>query len=57
MIEPIEQCVKSVGIELTEMIRIATLYPAKAISVTDKQACIAAAKAANLAVFTNDYKV
>ena len=57
MIESIEQCVKFVGIELTEAIRMATLYPAKAISAEDKLGSIEAGKVANLAIFTNDYKV
>ena len=57
MIESIEQCVKCVGIELAEAIRMTTLYPAKAISVEDKLGSIEAGKVANLAIFTNDYKV
>jgi len=57
MIESIEQCVKFVGIELAEAIRMATLYPAKAISVEDKLGSIEVGKVANLAIFSNDYKV
>ncbi|GLS90944.1 N-acetylglucosamine-6-phosphate deacetylase [Psychromonas marina] len=57
MIESIEQTVKFVGIELAEAIRMATLYPAKAISVEDKLGSISSGKIANLAIFTNDYKV
>jgi N-acetylglucosamine-6-phosphate deacetylase len=41
MIESIEECVKCVAIELAEGIRMATLYPAKAISVEDKLAVLA----------------
>lgn len=57
MIESIEQCVKFVGIELKEAIRMATLYPAKAIAVDHKLGSIAPGKVANLAIFTNEYKV
>lgn len=57
MIASIEQCVKLVGIDLAEAIRMATLYPAKVISATDKLGSIAVGKLANLAVFTNDYKM
>ncbi len=57
MIESIEQCVKFVGIELAEAIRMATLYPAKAISLADKLGSIAPGKIANLAIFNNDYQV
>ncbi|MFT6985675.1 MAG: N-acetylglucosamine-6-phosphate deacetylase, partial [Psychromonas sp.] len=57
MIESIKQCVKFVGIELAEAIRMATLYPAKAISMDHKLGSIAAGKIANLAIFTNDYKI
>ncbi|PKF61789.1 N-acetylglucosamine-6-phosphate deacetylase [Psychromonas sp. psych-6C06] len=57
MIESIEQTVKFVGVELDEAIRMATLYPAKAISVDHKLGSIEAGKIANLTVFSNDYKV
>lgn len=57
MIESIEQCVKFVGIKLEEAIRMATLYPAKAIAVENKLGSIEAGKIANLAIFSNDYKV
>lgn len=57
MIESIEQCVKHVGIELAEAIRMATLYPAKAIAVEDKLGSIEVGKLANLAIFNNDFNV
>ena len=57
MIESIEQCVKFVGIELAEAIRMATLYPARAISVENELGSIEAGKVANLTIFNNDYKV
>lgn len=57
MMESIEQCVKFVGIELDEAIRMATLYPAKVISVENKLGSICAGKIANLAVFDTNYQV
>ena len=57
MIESIQQCVKFVGIPLDEAIRMATLYPAKAISVEHKLGSIHSGKIANLAIFNNDYRV
>lgn len=57
MIESIEQCVKYVGIPLDEAIRMATLYPAKAISQEAHLGSVAPGKIANLAIFDNSYKV
>lgn len=57
MIEAIENSVKFVGIELQEAIRMATLYPARAISVDNKLGSIQPGKIANLAIFNNAYKV
>lgn len=57
MIECIEQCVKFVGIPLDEAIRMATVYPAKAISVDHKLGSIRSGNIANLAIFNNDYKI
>jgi N-acetylglucosamine-6-phosphate deacetylase len=57
MIQAIENSVKFVGIELAEAIRMATLYPARAISIANKIGTIKAGKIANLAVFDNAYKV
>jgi len=57
MIESIAQCVQFVGIDLAEAVRMATIYPAKAIAVDDKLGSIEAGKIANLAIFDNQYKV
>lgn len=57
MIQAIENSVRFVGIELAEAIRMATLYPAKAISLDNKIGSIKAGKIANLAIFNHDYKV
>jgi N-acetylglucosamine-6-phosphate deacetylase len=57
MIESIANCVKHVGITLDEAIRMATIYPAKAISVDDKLGSIQVGKIANLAIFNDDFNV
>ena len=57
MIEAIKNSVKFVGIALDEALRMATLYPAKAIAVDNKLGSISAGKIANLTRFNNDFKV
>ena len=57
MIESIQQCVNYVGITLEEAIRMATLYPAKAISVDHKLGSIEQGKIANLTIFDQHYQV
>jgi len=57
MIEAIENSVKYVGIELDEALRMATLYPAKAIAVDNKLGSITTGKIANLTRFDHDFKV
>jgi len=57
MIDAIKNSVKHVGIELQEAIRMATLYPARAISIDHKLGSISAGKIANLTVFNDDYRV
>jgi len=57
MIQAIENSVKFVGIELAEAIRMATLYPARAVSLANQIGSIKPGKIANLAIFSKDYKV
>ncbi|MGK9172281.1 N-acetylglucosamine-6-phosphate deacetylase [Yokenella regensburgei] len=57
MIEGIYNLVEHVGIALDEALRMATLYPARAIGVADSLGSIAAGKVANLTAFTRDYKI
>jgi len=57
MIDAIKNSVKHVGIELQEAIRMATLYPARAISIDHKLGSISVGKIANLTAFNDDYKV
>ena len=57
MIESIEQCVKFVGINLDEALRMATLYPARALSIDDKLGSINVGKIANLVIFNEHYNV
>lgn len=57
MIEGVRNLVEHVGIALDEALRMATLYPARAIGVADKLGSLAAGKVANLTAFTRDYKI
>lgn len=57
MIEGVRNLVEHVGIALDEALRMATLYPARAIGVDEKQGSLAAGKVANLTAFTRDYKI
>lgn len=57
MIEAVQNSVEHAGIALDEAIRMATLYPARAISVDQKLGAIKKGMVANLAIFDRDYKV
>jgi len=57
MIEAVANSVEHVGIALDEAIRMATLYPARAMGVEARLGTIEAGKVANLTVFTRDYKI
>jgi N-acetylglucosamine-6-phosphate deacetylase len=57
MIEAVANCVQHVGIPLDEALRMATLYPARAIGADHKLGSIAVGKVANLTAFSRDYKV
>lgn len=57
MIEAVANSVEHVGIALDEAIRMATLYPARAMGVDTYLGSIEAGKVANLTVFTRDYKI
>ncbi len=57
MIEAIQNCVEHVGIPIEEAVRMATLYPAKAIGVEHKMGQIQAGMFANLAIFDDNYNV
>lgn len=57
MIEAVQNTVEHVGIALDETLRMATLYPAKAIGVDDKLGRIKKGMIANLTVFDWDFKV
>ncbi|MFW7523857.1 N-acetylglucosamine-6-phosphate deacetylase [Vibrio ostreicida] len=57
MIEAIKNTVEQVGIALNEALRMATLYPAKAIGVDDQLGQIKQGMVANLAIFDRDFKV
>lgn len=57
LIKCVENSVEKVGIPLDEAIRMATLYPARAIHMDSSLGSIAKGKIANLMVFDGDYQV
>ncbi|MDA5498767.1 N-acetylglucosamine-6-phosphate deacetylase [Yersinia aleksiciae] len=57
MIEAVKNSVEHVGIALDEVLRMATLYAARAIGVDKQLGSIEVGKVANLTAFTRDYKI
>ncbi len=57
MIEAVQNTVKHAGIAPEEAIRMATLYPARAIGVDNKLGSIEKGKVANLAIFDHNFNV
>ncbi|SFC39142.1 N-acetylglucosamine-6-phosphate deacetylase [Pragia fontium] len=57
MIEAVANSVQYIGIPLDEAIRMATLYPARAMGVSKKLGSIETGKVANLTAFTHDFKI
>ena len=57
MIESIQNLIHHTDLSLDEILRMCTLYPAKAIGVDDKLGSIAVGKVANLAIFDHQFKV
>ena len=57
MIESIQNLIHHTDLSLDEILRMCTLYPAKAIGVDDKLGSIAVGKVANLAIFDQQFKV
>ncbi|MCC3745580.1 N-acetylglucosamine-6-phosphate deacetylase [Rouxiella badensis] len=57
MIQAVQNSVEHVGIALDEALRMATLYPARAIGVEGTLGSIEAGKVANLTAFTHDFKI
>ena len=57
MIEAVKNSVECVGIALDEALRMATLYPARAIGVENKLGRIRQGMVANLTVFDRDFNV
>ncbi len=57
MIEAVQNTVEHVGIALDEALRMATLYPAKAIGVDQKLGRVKKGMIANLTVFDRDFNV
>ena len=57
MIESIRNMTQHTDLALDEILRMCTLYPARAIHIDDKLGSIDAGKIANLAVFDNQFNV
>lgn len=57
MIEGVRNLVEHAGIALDEVLRMATLYPARAMGVEQQLGTIEAGKVANLTAFTRDFKI
>lgn len=57
MIEAIRNCVNEVDIPLDEALRMATLYPARAIHINDKLGSLEKGKIANLTAFNHKFEV
>ncbi|KJY85358.1 N-acetylglucosamine-6-phosphate deacetylase [Vibrio galatheae] len=57
MIEAVQNTVEHVGIALDEALRMATLYPAKAIGLDNKLGRVKKGMVANLTVFDRDFNV
>ena len=57
MIEGVRNLVEHANIALDEVLRMATLYPARAIGVEKRLGSIAPGKVANLTAFTHDFKI
>ncbi|WJV55189.1 N-acetylglucosamine-6-phosphate deacetylase [Pectobacteriaceae bacterium CE90] len=57
MIKAVQNCVDQAGIALDEALRMATLYPARAIGEDGRLGSIECGKVANLTVFTRDYHI
>ncbi|PKH20539.1 N-acetylglucosamine-6-phosphate deacetylase [Enterobacterales bacterium CwR94] len=57
MIESVANAVEHAGIALDEAVRMATLYPARAMGVEKDLGTIEAGKVANLTIFSRDYQI
>jgi len=57
MIDAVRNSVEYVGIPLDEALRMATLYPARALDVTDRLGTLQVGKVANLTAFDRGYRI
>ena len=57
MIEGVQNLVHQVGIPLEEALRMASLYPARAIGRADELGSVAEGKIANLVIFNDAFQV
>lgn len=57
MIEAVANCVNHIGIPLDEALRMATLYPARAIGVDQQLGSLVVGKVANICVFDSEFNI
>lgn len=57
MIEAVRNCVEFVGFPLAETLRMATLYPARAIGLQQHIGSLEVGKRADIVVFSHDYRI
>ncbi|MDN5449963.1 MAG: N-acetylglucosamine-6-phosphate deacetylase [Enterobacterales bacterium] len=57
MIDAVKNSVEHIGIALDEALRMATLYPSRAVGVDSRLGSIEVGKVATLTAFTSDYRV
>lgn len=57
MIEAVRNCVEHAGFSLEETLRMATLYPARAMGAEEQLGSIQQGKVANLTVFSRDFTI
>lgn len=56
MMKAVENCVENISIPMDEALRMASMYPAEVMNLTDR-GMISAGYKANLIVFNNDFKI
>lgn len=57
MASAVRNCVQKVGVPLPEALRMASMYPARALGVFDRLGSIASGKTADLVIFNNQLRV
>jgi N-acetylglucosamine-6-phosphate deacetylase len=57
MMKAVQNCVEHVGIALPEAVNMATLYPARSLSMDNQLGLIRRSYTANMVVFDKNYQV